>query len=98
MRVTENGTTFETFEPLTSMINLSIIFGEQDSGLRHSNENQTAPSSNPTRPGLKTQPFYDDPSHLQVKIVENTMINISLVRLFPQEQPKFCLWDSQIAI
>ena len=39
-------------------------------------------------PGLGTQPHYKAPGDLQVENVENTVINIRLVKLFPQEWPK----------
>ena len=37
---------------------------------------------------LGTQPHYKDPSDLQVKIVENAVINIGSVKLSPGELPK----------
>ena len=39
-------------------------------------------------PGLGTQPCYKAPGNLQLKIVENTVLNIGLVRLFPRKMPK----------
>ena len=40
------------------------------------------------RQNLGTQPRYEVPGYLRVKIVENEVINIELVRLSPKERPK----------
>ena len=40
------------------------------------------------RPGLWTQRRFEAPGNPWVEIVENAVINIGLVRLFPQEWPK----------
>ena len=37
------------------------------------------------RPGLGTQPHYEAPGDLRIELVENTVINIGLVRLPPRE-------------
>ena len=52
-----------------------------------------------SRPGLGIQPCYEAPSDLWVEIVENAVINIGLVRLFPREiLGESWQWDSQIAV
>ena len=60
-----------------------LFYQNHKSGLRCYNENQKVPSSNPTTclAGLETQPHYK--GDLCVKNVENAVINIELVRLFP---------------
>ena len=40
------------------------------------------------RPGLGTQPRYEAPGDLRVKLVDNAVINIGLVSLSPREWPK----------
>ena len=40
------------------------------------------------RPGLGTQPRFEAPSDLWVKVVENAVVKIGLVRLSPREWPK----------
>ena len=39
-------------------------------------------------PGLGTQPHYEAPGDLQVKLADYAVINIELVRLSPREWPK----------
>ena len=64
-----------------------LFYQNHKSGLRCCNENQKVPSSNPTTclAGLGAQPHYKAPGDLCVKIVENAVINIRLVRLFHWE-------------
>ena len=40
------------------------------------------------QPGLGIQPCYKAPGGLQDELVENTVNNIGLVRLYPREWPK----------
>ena len=46
--------------------------------------------SNPlgARPSLGTQPRYEAPGDFRVKLLENAVISIGLVRLSPREWPK----------
>ena len=43
------------------------------------------------RPGLGSQPRYKAPGHLRVKLVENALINIGLVRLSLENGPKLAV-------
>ena len=64
--------------------------GEWPSELRPSDYNRKVPSSNSTRRSTKLSDptCYETPSDYRVKILQNAVINIKLVRLSPWEWPE----------
>ena len=71
----------------------SFFRGEWPNGLKHYIQNREDPGSNPTRcsASFRTQRCYKAPPgdpRVQITIHPNTVINIGLVRLLPQQWPK----------